>query len=332
MKFLVYGESWEGTLPSLLLADLKKRGYDAKLFDFTDFMPGIKRRSIQERLKRRVFIRYYIRLVNRKFLNMVLDWNPDVVVVSKGIHLKSDVLMKIKTSGIYLVNWNPDDFFNPLNSNQDLITSIPIYDLLASCREHRFDFYKKFGAQDILFLESYYISNIHHPELLEKTHPISFVGSWSPSRENFISNIERKCYICGSGWEKSSSQFKAKHLVQKKVLSQREMVKVFSSSRFNLNILTHENFDYVNMRFFEVTASGGLLLTEQNDALARYLDVGKEVLTYSSVDDVNQLLNSDVNYEHVAAAGRTRIVSSGNRFEYRVDALIDKIDRNIGGC
>ncbi len=319
---MIYGESWIGTLPQLLASDLAKRGYVVEIFDFTEILPGIRSRSLLERIQRRLFSEFFTAKIQSAFIKRVEAFLPDLVIVSKGLHLDVATLQKIRSKGVPLVNWNPDDFFNPKNSSASLIQAMVEYDVIVSSRDHLFQKYLDHGAQRLLYLDWYFVPELHFDHGKEKTIPASFVGSWSPSREELIGQLTTLFSIWGGGWEKSSRAFKMRHNVQNKILSQLEMSAVFCSSKFNLNLLTHENSDFSNLRFFEVPASGGLLLTERNPSALRYLVDREECLMFSSPEEVNQILASNFDLDTIAQAGNRRITTGGNSFASRVDKLL----------
>ena len=150
-KILIYGENWVGTLPQLLYTDIKQRNIDVDIFDFTDVLPGIKHRTLLQKIKRRLFEFYYKKKINDKFLKKLNSFMPDVVIIVKGLHLTSDTLKQIKNKKIFLINWNPDDYFNMKNSNLDLIANMVFYDMIVSSRKHLFQKYYDYGAKNILF-------------------------------------------------------------------------------------------------------------------------------------------------------------------------------------
>lgn len=321
-KILIYGEGWTGTLPRLLFDDLARRGHVVDIFDFTDFLPGIKSRSVMERVQRRLFSDFFAAKIRTLFLKNVESFAPDLILISKGLHLDAKTLAIIRSKGVPLVNWNPDDFFNPKNSSPGLIAALPMYDVIVSSRGHLFQKYRDHGAKSLLYLDWYFVPELHFDHGKPKMIPASFVGSWSPTREEFISRLNTPFSIWGGGWGKSSRAFKKQHDVRQAILSQMEMSAVFSGSRYNLNLLTHENSDFSNLRFFEVPASGGLLLTERNASATRYLKDREECLMFSSSDEVNRLLGDKLDLDSIARAGNRRITSGGNSFPSRVDELL----------
>ncbi len=326
MRIAVYGEDWIGTLPQLLTSDLRRRGHTVEHFDFTTILPGIRSRSIFERIKRRGLFRLYVAQIRSKFSHCVNEFNPDVVIISKGLHLDRSTIETIKRSGAFVVNWNPDDFFNMKNSSADLIAAIPEYDLIVSAREHLFPRYTNVGAKSTLFLDWYYVPELHYPRNLPISYNVTFVGSWSPFREEFISKLDSPVSIWGGGWEKSSINFRKKHDFRNAVLSQDEMSAVFNQSRFNLNLLTRENSDYTNLRLFEVTASGGLLMTERNSHAKALLSEFHQALMFDNVGEFNELIKSSHDFDRIADEGRLVITNSRNTFADRVDSLLAEIN------
>lgn len=328
-KILIYGENWEGTLPRLLLDELYSKNFEVEIFDFTDHLPGIRNRAFIEKAKRRLFSFYYKRKIQSIFLQKAKSFYPDVIIIAKGLHLDLETVLRLKRNGAKLINWNPDDFFNLKNSNASLIKAMPAYDLIISSRKHLFDKYLSLGATKLLYLEWYYVPQLHFDHKTDKTIEVSFVGSWSPSREKFISELNKKLSIWGGGWEKSSSAFRKQHDVKNKILNQVEMSKVFTSSKYNLNLLTHENNDYSNLRFFEVPASSGLLLTERNDIAELYLKDDVECLMFNSSKEVNEIFSKPIDLSQVCLSGYATIINSKNSFASRVEEMLSYIKENL---
>ena len=222
-KFLIYGEFWQGTLPSLLESELRLRAYDVKIFDFTKIVPGISDRAIINRIKRRLFSAWYERQVNVYFNECANREKPDYIIVSKGLSLWPETLMSLQRLGAKLINWNPDDFFNAKNTNANLMGAFKHYDLIVSSRPHLFNEYRERGAKELLFVDWYYVPELHYPRESQLQHDLTFVGSWSPLREQFISKIQTPVAIWGGGWERASASFKTTHQVNAKIISQEEI-------------------------------------------------------------------------------------------------------------
>lgn len=322
-KIVIYGASWRGTLTNLLAEELRRKGKTVEVFDFTDILPGIKVRTFAQRLLRKLGQRYFENKLNLEFLKFVEKSSPDVVLIEKGLNLYPSTVRALKQSTKVLANWNPDDFFNSKNSNPGLLEAMVEYDIIFSARPHLFEDYGKQTSAKLVYLDWYYVPELHHPVETSVCIEASFVGSWSPFREDFLSKLSSRFYVRGGGWEKASAKLKQQHDVTGEILSQEQMVEVFNRSKFNLNLLTHENNDRSNLRLFEVTASGGLLLTQRNSLAESLFEDRKECLMFDGPAEVNEVMNSSsLKFDEIKEAGYARVISGSHRFEDRINSLI----------
>ena len=122
----------------------------------------------------------------------------------------------------------------------------------------------------------------------------------------FTSNKEKK-----SGYEREIENIMPRH---KGPVFGLDMYRVLAASRLTLNIhidLAGETSG--NMRMFEATGAGTCLLTEKTADLGDIFEPDREVLTYSSkeelLDVIQSTLNDRAKREEVAAAGQKRTLS-----------------------
>lgn len=325
-RLLIYGESWIGCHGKLLHDDLIAKGNTVDIFDHTHLIPGIINRSLFQRIQRKIFIEYYKYKIRKKFWEKIQEFKPSCILICKGLHLDRKLLQKIKDKGYYIINWNPDDFLNSFNSNKELIKSIPKYDLIISSRPHLFDEYRSLGAKDIMYLDWYFVKELHKKRNLKINFDVSLVGSWSKRREEIISKLPHEVNVWGGGWQKASKEFHNQNNVHLEVLTQEEMSKVFEQSKFNLNLLTSENRDFTNLRFFEVPASNGLLVTERNRDSETILTDGVDCIMFSGVEELVQRLEAQTETTSLAIKGYERITQSNHEFSNRVDSIVEYLE------
>ena len=159
------GEKPNGiSVASILAVKLEKLGHDISLFDFTKIIPDFRDRSIISRIKLRLFVKFFDQKVSNELFEAVSRDTPESMIVFKGLNIQPSTLKRIKDLGVKLINWNPDYFFNPKNTNKNLLESIEYYDLIVSGRKHLTEEYKQKGMKNILFLDWYYIPELHYPE------------------------------------------------------------------------------------------------------------------------------------------------------------------------
>jgi hypothetical protein len=144
---------------------------------------------------------------------------------------------------------------------------------------------------------------VHRPYDLEKTIDVSFVGQRYGNRPAVIGALESagiEVEAFGPGWPNGP-------------LPTEEMVKMYSRSRVNLGfggVAGHKDTYCLKGRDFEVPMSGGLYLTERHEELNSVYEVGKEIVTYSGMDDLvsrtRWLLSHPEEADRIRIAGRER--------------------------
>jgi hypothetical protein len=144
---------------------------------------------------------------------------------------------------------------------------------------------------------------VHRPYDVEKTFDVTFVGQRYGNRPAVIDALKSagiRVEAFGPGWPNGP-------------LPTGEMVKMYSRSRINLGfggVVGHKDTYHLKGRDFEVPMSGGLYLTEQHEELESVYEVGKEIVTYSGIDDliarIRWLLSNPEEAERIRRAGRER--------------------------
>lgn len=163
---------------------------------------------------------------------------------------------------------------------------------------------------------------VHRPYDEEKVYDISFVGQCYGNRPETIAKLrEAGVHVetFGPGWPNGP-------------LTMEEMVRTWSRSRINLGfggVLGHKETFCLKGRDFEVPMSEGLYLTEHHEELTPFYDVGREIVTYTSFDDllekIRWLLSNPEQAEAIRCAGRARALR-----EHTWEMRFEKIFRMLG--
>ena len=165
-----------------------------------------------------------------------------------------------------------------------------------------------------------------------KTIDIAFVGKHSVHREQFILaalNVTKKVSVYGSRWlapafSKPSLFFaiKGSQCYGKKLNA------LHNSSRIVLSIIAKPQSSKsiqsgINMRPYEILASGAMLLSDRYEELDSELIDGHNLVLFSSIEEfqlrIRALLKNTDEIEQIAANGRKFIQ---NRFSYETMAEV----------
>jgi len=112
------------------------------------------------------------------------------------------------------------------------------------------------------------------------------------------------------------------------------MYGALARSRVTLNrhIDTAEN-NANNMRLYEATGVGTMLITDMKDNLHELFDIGKEVVAYSSPEEAADLIRyylaHDDQAQAIARAGQARTLQE-HTYEGRMRELVPILQRYLG--
>jgi spore maturation protein CgeB len=111
------------------------------------------------------------------------------------------------------------------------------------------------------------------------------------------------------------------------------MYEVLASSRVALNHHGDVGPYANNLRMFEATGMGALLITDWKPNLGDYFDVGREVVAYHSADECAELVDHYVAHEderaQIAAAGQSRTLAE-HTWPLRMQDLVSIVEEHLG--
>ncbi|MDD5259391.1 MAG: glycosyltransferase [bacterium] len=270
---------------------LKSLGQDVRMFIYRDYLSKNRLHRLAQ-AKSRFIAGIDAWLMNKKLLAVCRNYQPDLVFVSKGELIFPDTLAAIKKLGIRTVNWISDDPFRYLADEV-----LPLYDLFFVYDPYFIEILGKKGAKNPLYLPLAFDEEIFKTITLtagEKEKfgsDLCFVGTHDRQREEMLASLAGKfnLKIWGSGWKAARSESLRANAVDK-FLSPVDINKVYNASKICLNIHHEQTRWGVNMRTFEATGSGCLLVTDNPRELRNMFVIGNEVAIYSDKDETNSIL------------------------------------------
>jgi radical SAM superfamily enzyme YgiQ (UPF0313 family)/ubiquinone/menaquinone biosynthesis C-methylase UbiE len=170
-----------------------------------------------------------------------------------------------------------------------------------------------------------------------KTYPVTFVGGISPVHGKGTELLEQLARLTplefwgyGADTLPSGSPISDRHHGEIWGL---EMFRLLAQSGITINrhIDVAENHAN-NMRLFEATGCGALLITDYKDNLNDLFEIGKEIVVYRSVEEcaalINYYLANPAAAESIAKAGQARTLRD-HKYDQRMEQTAEILSRHL---
>jgi len=338
MRALIVGTERYGSLGQMCHDALTEIGVESHAFDYRrearihgigSQVPGLRRVM-------RLWKQYRM---NQHLVRQAARIQPDVVLVLKGELISPSTLSAVNSrTQARLVNWNPDNPFNPLNTTPALLKSIPVYDLHFTWHQALADRLEKAGAPRVAYLPFGYDPRLHHPVELTSNEraalatDVCFCGTWEPKRERLLAHVtDFGLGIWGNGWENLALDSPLRACWRGPAIYGDDLSSVYSASRIVLNFLREQNRDAHNMRTFETPATGAFQLTTRSRQVAAWFTEGREIGCFESPQElarqVKYYLGHEAERRQVAQAGYQRLKRNTHTYAERMQRVMDEVAR-----
>ncbi len=211
------------------------------------------------------------------------------------------------------------------------------FDLILTSFPHYVDRLKKKG------IKSEYIKIGFEKRMLDRIgnqkriYDVSFIGSFSRYHMKSIKVFEEAAkkidiHIWGHGLNYLSPNSPLRKYYHGQAWG-KEMYKILSQSKIVINrhIDAAENYAN-NMRLYETTGMGAMLITDNKKNLHELFHVGKEIESYNNhselVDKIEYYLKNEKEREQIAKAGQIRTIND-HTYEKRMEELVKIIKKYI---
>lgn len=237
-------------------------------------------------------------------------FSPDLVLFIHGIAYANDVLAEIDVPKIgwwtepyddislLRINAKPFDLYNSFSQSAVELLKNERFPVRYLCHA--------FNPKSFYLIDNY-LQNID----------VVFVGNWSPWREAVIKKIlgvTKNISLYGPGWKRKStiSSEDLKVIYKGDKIVGPELNQLFNSARIVVNASRNYGSSGLNMRFFEVLASGACPLTDWVPELEKHFTPEQHLSMFLGLDDlvlrVNQLLDDIDLRNNIRENGHNHIV------------------------
>lgn len=254
---------------------------------------------------------------------------PDVLYCQDLSFFPPEVLSRLRKNTKLIVG----QIASPLPSEN----YVKAYDLILTSFPHFVPRLRAFGVGSEYFRIGFDPRVLEKLGSIKKDIQVSFVGGLSNNHSKAIPAFEylarnTPIQFLGYGIDSliKNSPIRKKHLGEVWGL---DMYRALARSKITLNrhIDVAEN-NANNMRLFEATGVGTMLITDYKDNLAELFQIGKEVVAYSSAQEaaelINYYLNNPQEAQAIAEAGQARTLRD-HTYKQRMEELVPILEHYL---
>ncbi|MFH5182122.1 glycosyltransferase [Paenibacillus sp. TAB 01] len=275
------------------------------------------------------------------FAAAALKLRPDYVLVLDGLNAPVEEIDKIRAEGIRTAVWLTDD---PYYTDMTL-EMIRHYDVVFTLELECVEFYRQNGIAQIHYLPFAANTAVFRPKMIpiQYRRDISFIGSGYWNRIAVFDQIApylagKNSYISGIWWERLR-QYKllSPKIDLNKWMSAEETASFYNGTKIVLNMhRAHDDMEFnnnsrliralsPNPRTFEIAACGTLQLTDMRDDLVRFYVPDKEIVTYSSREELVHKIDYYLHHEEerrIIALNALKRTMSEHTYPHRLSQML----------
>ena len=294
MKLLLVGSNKEWAIENAYL-DAFSKLCDAKLNNMHGRFIDFYKKSILNKILFRCGFSSIYKQLNQSLLEDVDNFQPDAILVFKGMEIFPQTLEKLKDKKILLYNYNPDHpfrFHSKGSGNQNVKDSIHLYDhhfcYSKTILEELKTTYKIKSGSWLPF--GYVEARMPKNQENEFIRKVCFIGNPDKERMDIISKICQAGIpidVYGVGWKQ--------HLPKDEKVGvfgpiyNDDFYRIAPSYAAQLNFFRPHNKNSHNMRTFEMPSLGCIMLAPKSREHELLFEHRKEAFFFSSIDELINL-------------------------------------------
>lgn len=338
------GCAQEGTAWHMHLT-LEKMGIEHKVFyhsDYVDrslFTKGLNTLWAKISKKPYACLRDCYAKANNKLFETAREFKPDLVIVFKAQFMLSDAVRELKriVSPAKIVNFTFDNVF--IYPGQ--LLAAREYDLFYLADSYVLEKMRRAGCENARFMAEpvceqahYSLTDITESERAQYTNDLTMVGSLYPYRALMLEALRGLDFkMWGNVWGFSSpAEYRntyAWEVHQRREAEGREKQLIFALSKINLTTLQPVECVHAgNERIQQTAACKGFQLVEYNPDLERVYELGTELITFKSRDELREkaqyYLANDEERAQIAQRAYDKVLKEhtyGNRLQTMLEDL-----------
>lgn len=250
----------------------------------------------------------------RMFHEAALRFNPDILLIIHGHVIDPDIIADLKrhNPALLTLGWWVE---NPRDDNRPLLSQVGLYDHYFCIHRYNYEI-----GSGIKYLQAVAVDCKRYHRLEPpptRDLELVFVGSWYPKRETFLAAIaDLPLSIYGPIWGKKCQNPALRKKIKDRAIWGPQLLSLYNRAQIVIDIPVWDSRrETLNLRTFDVPATGALLLTEDSVPLRQLLTPGVEVATCKTPEELraqslHYLADTEAR-QQVANAGYERVQQLG---------------------
>lgn len=334
-RVLAIGSSSKAALELSYLNAAENLGIEMKIFDpAKEEVKYIKGGRIGKKIHAFLPVEQWIRKMNREIILLVKKFEPDLILVFTNTRVLPGTLACIKTMNNSIkIAWLWPD--TPLNLEKHNFLNAPLMDMTCTYSSATVPVFSRLGFPNIHWVPLAGDLQMHGIGIVKKDFEIdiSFVGGWRPEREKVMNIIcdhfkSANIEIYGPYWKRECKNGAVRRRIKGEGLYERQLSEFFNRSRINVNVIDDTNFPAANMRFFEISAAGGLQLASACPEQEHIFRDREQILYFKSDDKIISQIEWILSNPHECAIIRSKaheLLKISHTYSHRLKYITDNI-------
>lgn len=275
---------------------------------------------------------------NEKLMRIGNDKSVDLVVITKGSHIKPATIEFLLSKNKKLILWTDDNMFIPANSTGNFRKKIKLFDVIVTQKEHNIAQYYQHGAKNVLMFDKAFCELSHRKVLSsdEKFHnDVIFIGHFEKQRADSIQYLidnGLSVKVFGPGWSRYKKRIKNSDYIEVGTITGEDYCKYITNAKISLCFLRKLAKDSQTGRTMEIPACGGCMVAEWSHEHERLFENSKEAMFFHNdqqlLEVVSDLLHHPNKIDEIKSKGYQRVHADKHSFTNRISKIISYVYEN----
>tara|TARA_A100000164_G_C21879671_1_gene759565 strand:- start:73 stop:1074 length:1002 start_codon:yes stop_codon:yes gene_type:complete len=310
-NILIIGNSHPSSIENMFYHSFKKLNLKVNFLDPNLSLKNFQRNKFYFKLFKKDYYKAYNAVL---YQNLQKKYLSNIIFFFKGENLNKELMKKIKKfkDNIY-INFYTDNPFYKQSKDYQLIKFFDFYftwsrntkkkiitkKLLKKNKVH----YIPFGFDSRYRKKSNYLNSSNGRYL--------FYGSWDKQRERLIDSLQlNNIDIYGNGWENSELSFKYNYKIYFEDIYGQKLSNLINKYHAVINLNRPQVLKAHNMRLFEVTGYGGLIVTNETEETLSFFKKNEEIITYKNNRELKDIVKSGIKISDIKRMRKKSFIKS----------------------